>query len=250
MAKEPRRIGFYLPLSCEKHGNCTFVQEPDHFKDLDAGCGLPCKAKLSCGHACTLKCHPFPHNGMDCLEPCSRVLVCGHACTQLCHAVCKSDCQCIVPKFEQETWPINYAQTLAGSQVRGKHSRGSTSSTAPARQPSTPGAPLSNSRAASKQSYRDYASGGHAQFDKDLANVAARHAVEARLKLLDDKNAAALFGDSEDALLVDKAQEMKLVRTKPDGKGGMRGRWTGTYEPARRENAMSGKQEKASLMDL
>ncbi|KAL6718868.1 hypothetical protein ACLMJK_003102 [Lecanora helva] len=68
MGQDPRRIGFQLPLACQKHHEMTFVNDPQDLHELDGGCGKSCGEKLECGHKCPLKCHPFPHDQILCVE--------------------------------------------------------------------------------------------------------------------------------------------------------------------------------------
>ena len=92
MAKDPCRVGFYLPLTCKKHDEKTFIKgkvdilrtftprtwhypgvdlciichisaanllkEPEDFNCLDGGCTKACREEMSCGHICELSCHP------------------------------------------------------------------------------------------------------------------------------------------------------------------------------------------------
>lgn len=74
MVKDPCRVGFYLHLTCTKHNEKTFIKGDIHslrnlsvadlltdaedFDSLDGGCAMPCREELSCGHTCTLSCHP------------------------------------------------------------------------------------------------------------------------------------------------------------------------------------------------
>ena len=96
------------------------------------------------------------------------------------------------------------------------------------------------------QPYRDFAAGGHVEFDKNLVALAEQEAAEARGKQLDEENFAALFSDPGDATLVANSKKMTLVRTMSNGEGGSRGVWKGTYKPPRPKNA----SPEASLLDL
>ncbi len=40
MSKDPRRIGFYLPLTCEKHKEKTFIQGAHDVHDLCSICNI------------------------------------------------------------------------------------------------------------------------------------------------------------------------------------------------------------------
>ena len=254
MAKNPRRVGFYLPLTCEKHNNATFVQDAEGIEDLNGGCSLPCQGNLSCGHHCVLKCHPYSHDDITCQKPCTRVLGCGHTCTQLCYLECKSDCECQAVN-QLENQPISYAKATSGSlkperSLRPRQYATARSSTLPDSSLQSRGKGDNNRIQSSyKQSFRDYIEGGYDKSDQAIADSAHKHAVDAQLQRLDAENAAALFSPCDDTLLAGEIKGMKLVRTKDDGRGGKRGVWTGTYAPPQRENTVS-KKEEASLIDL
>ena len=123
MAREPRRVGFHLPLKCAKHGNVIFVKEADELANLDGGCRLPCGGLLSCSHECPLRCHPGSHSTtpdqndtIQCDKLCQRQLRCGHICKQLCHLECKSDCACKPMEDSGETLsPMKYSQVVSTS---------------------------------------------------------------------------------------------------------------------------------------
>jgi helicase required for RNAi-mediated heterochromatin assembly 1 len=69
---EPSRLDTSLPLRCRNHNNVTLVKDPEDFDDLHGGCKVLCGGELPCGHACTLKCHPFPHEDVNC-EVCRTI---------------------------------------------------------------------------------------------------------------------------------------------------------------------------------
>lgn len=79
MAKDPRRVGFALPLTCTNHGRKRWIQgmntqqtpcfwlccgfadmelDPTDWTTSNGGCERLCQGILSCGHTCHLKCHP------------------------------------------------------------------------------------------------------------------------------------------------------------------------------------------------
>ncbi|KMU83347.1 helicase required for RNAi-mediated heterochromatin assembly 1 [Coccidioides immitis H538.4] len=60
MRKEPKRLGYYIPVTCAGHDKKTLVRDPETWKKLDGGCLSPCGASLDCGHKCPLRCHAFP----------------------------------------------------------------------------------------------------------------------------------------------------------------------------------------------
>ncbi|SMQ49393.1 unnamed protein product [Zymoseptoria tritici ST99CH_3D7] len=63
---EPNRLGIELPLRCRNHGTVIRVSEPEHFDNLVGGCRIACGGTLPCGHHCTLTCHPFSHEDVNC----------------------------------------------------------------------------------------------------------------------------------------------------------------------------------------
>ena len=110
------------------------------------------------------------------------------------------------------------------------------------------------------QGYRDYAAGGHVASDKSLAALQTKQDAAARQERLDEENYRALFPETEEGLKPKKAGEdnVKLVRTISNGKGGNRGRWEGTFQVPKAENKKPGKQpgkkeemvEEVNLLDL
>lgn len=90
--KEPQsRLGVTLPIVCTNHGTSVHIKGPEDWLANHSGCDLPCDHVLNCGHACILKCHPFPHEGNCCMEDCIRLLDCGHLCVKTCHEECACD---------------------------------------------------------------------------------------------------------------------------------------------------------------
>ena len=106
------------------------------------------------------------------------------------------------------------------------------------------------------QGYRDYAAGGHVASDKSLAALQAKQDAAARQERLDEENYRALFPETDEGLKPKKAGEdnVKLVRTMSNGKGGNRGRWEGTFQVPKAENKKPGKkeekEEEVNLLDL
>ena len=91
MAQNPRRVGFHLPLRCQKHGRLTFVREAYAFTTLNSGCNQPCLEIRPCGHRCPELCHPWGHESSLCPEQCQKTLQCGHPCSQHCGVGCSCD---------------------------------------------------------------------------------------------------------------------------------------------------------------
>ena len=106
------------------------------------------------------------------------------------------------------------------------------------------------------QGYRDYAAGGHVASDKSLAALQAKQDAAARQERLDEENYRALFPETEEGLKPKTAadDDVKLVRTMSNGKGGNRGRWEGTFQVPKAENKKLGKkeeeEEEVNLLDL
>ena len=106
------------------------------------------------------------------------------------------------------------------------------------------------------QGYRDYAAGGHVAADKSLAALQAKQDAAARQEKLDEDNYRALFPETEEGLKPKKAGDdnVKLVRTMSNGKGGNRGRWEGTFLVPKAEHKKAGKEgekeEEVNLLDL
>ena len=260
MAKNPRRVGYHMQLTCEKHGNATFIREADGFKGLDGGCRLPCGEILPCGHQCTLKCHPYEHDYIECTKSCMRVLACGHPCMRSCSDQCKSNCNCKIPEPVVEVVPpTDYAKAHLG-RAEEDYAAPPESYAAPSEPhtaPPPPGPDLSTAppnrkstkkkQSDSKKAIREYANGGHVEHDKNLAKMAGQQAHKSRLKQLDDENAASLFGSHDDEKLAKGVSEMTLVRTKDGKNGGKRGVWEGTYRsPPRAEEK---RPHESSLLD-
>jgi len=239
MAKDPCRVGFYMHLTCEKHQEKTFIREPYEFACLDGGCVRPCREEMPCGHICTLNCHSFGHEAVN----------------------CQSGCE---PIQEEIPEPVNYAKAATSSPQKENKpiSRGASpqkrqSCTLPIREALPQKGKIPEYSASSSafrdlsevtQGYRDFAAGGHIESDRNLAALAERDNAEARQKRLDDENYAALFGGTEGEVAAKKG-DLKLVRTKDDGQGGSRGVWKGRMEVPQAKKAGS-KKEESSLLDL
>ena len=250
MAKNPRRVGFHFPLTCEKHKNATFIQDAEGIKILDGGCTLPCGQQLPCGHSCGLKCHPYSHEEVECPQRCTRES--------------NSGCGSVIVGKRKLTRPNDSVEAIAGFST--KHNKngllrrtdphvGRPSLNTSRRTSDICGQSFNNREVRPiavrfKQSFRSHAGGDGIQPDEDTVEAASQHVTIARLKQLDEENAAALFGPAAEEGLVDKSGEMKLVQPKDDGKGGSRDIWAGTYEPPKRELAVVGKEEEINLIDL
>ncbi|KIW00589.1 uncharacterized protein PV09_07942 [Verruconis gallopava] len=83
------RVVFRVPLQCSNHNKRMFIECVEDWDKIDGGCEKPCKGILSCGHPCTLKCHPFGHEKALCLQHCAKTLDCGHQCINRCCDKCR-----------------------------------------------------------------------------------------------------------------------------------------------------------------
>ncbi|KAG0633910.1 P-loop containing nucleoside triphosphate hydrolase protein [Tuber brumale] len=84
----PSRIGFGMPIVCQRHGKLEFIKESQDWIDIVGGCYQWCKELLPCSHTCHFRCHPFDHKDIRCLDPCLKRLVCGHQCQEDCYKPC------------------------------------------------------------------------------------------------------------------------------------------------------------------
>ena len=207
MGENPPRVGPKLPLTCKNHGRKVYISEPMQFLGLTGGCDLPCRDELPCGHECSLTCHPFAQDLVNCKKLCKKVLACGHECVEPCYLSCH--CPCGRPR-----------------------GRNDSRTPSPIKKPSTPQtslprrlANLADVRGGDGQAFRDFALGGHVQSDAELAAMAANELAELRLQQADSDMSNALFG-TENVVM---GQDMRLVRTASDANGMKRGVWKGTY---------------------
>ncbi|XP_067856938.1 NFX1-type zinc finger-containing protein 1-like [Heptranchias perlo] len=94
-------IGPTLRLCCQNHpGSDTLVSAAEDFKRApEGGCSLPCDFRLSCGHVCSLACHPYDpqHKSYKCPKPCQERCEEGHVCLARCCEPC-GKCQVKVTK--------------------------------------------------------------------------------------------------------------------------------------------------------
>ncbi|CAL1283925.1 unnamed protein product [Larinioides sclopetarius] len=98
-------IGQSLLLMCQNHPDtCRPVANDSDF-DLvpEGGCTRQCEFRLSCGHQCFLKCHPYDpeHQDIHCPKPCAKQCSEGHLCTRKCYEKCPP-CGFRVPKTIEE----------------------------------------------------------------------------------------------------------------------------------------------------
>ena len=82
-----------IPLICTNHGNEIRVKHVEDFDHLDGGCTQFCGGKMECGHQCPMRCHPSPHDRINCHLKCMKELECGHFCMKECSDVCGCECE-------------------------------------------------------------------------------------------------------------------------------------------------------------
>eukprot|EP00057_Strongylocentrotus_purpuratus_P023775 XP_011678249.1 PREDICTED: NFX1-type zinc finger-containing protein 1 isoform X2 [Strongylocentrotus purpuratus] len=100
--EEARRLELVdscLKLTCPHHpDNPITVSSVDGFQQLKEkqGCGLPCQARLDCGHGCKEPCHDHDSEQAKvvCKQPCNKS-ICenGHKCTRNCSEPCETKCR-------------------------------------------------------------------------------------------------------------------------------------------------------------
>ncbi|KAF8768116.1 NFX1-type zinc finger-containing protein 1-like [Argiope bruennichi] len=99
--KQNNAIGPSLQLMCQNHpGVSNIVQNDQDFDSVpEGGCSRKCEYRLSCGHVCSLMCHPYDseHLEIRCLKPCSKKCDYGHPCTKKCYKDC-APCETRVSK--------------------------------------------------------------------------------------------------------------------------------------------------------
>lgn len=94
LARNPSRVGKFLPITCTKHGVRVHITCAANWDHINGGCALECGGVLACGHACPSTCHPFPHSHIRCKERCAKIMPgCRHRCIEECH-IQPCRCQC------------------------------------------------------------------------------------------------------------------------------------------------------------
>ncbi|KAI9372575.1 P-loop containing nucleoside triphosphate hydrolase protein [Aspergillus egyptiacus] len=88
------RSGHDLPLTCVKHGNKIYIRDPADWPKTNGGCTLACGETLQCGHKCTVRCHSFSHDRIQCSEICNRQMACNHVCMVPCKSSHACSCNC------------------------------------------------------------------------------------------------------------------------------------------------------------
>ncbi|KAL4954088.1 P-loop containing nucleoside triphosphate hydrolase protein [Aspergillus filifer] len=154
---EPR-IGDQLPLTCVKHNRRSYVKEPSDLKKLDGGCDLICGEKLICGHKCSMRCHSFAHDQVQCNEVCNCKMACRHVCAETCSATHSCSCDCAeglrrAALAEQQANPGGYSYSLITATGSPEKERDSE-------------------RRAAVKGYQDYAKGGAKEHDAYLDQMA------------------------------------------------------------------------------
>ncbi|KAF3907778.1 hypothetical protein ABW21_db0200787 [Orbilia brochopaga] len=89
--RKPTAISTTIPLSCKRHKRMTYIEHVSDWVELNGGCQSKCGELLACGHQCTLRCHPYDHAVVACVDICRKTLECGHRCRKECREKCKCD---------------------------------------------------------------------------------------------------------------------------------------------------------------
>ena len=96
-------FGKSLKLVCRNHPKqITEVRTAADFLNVpEGGCNIPCGARLLCGHACAMSCHPqdLDHKEYKCVKPCGKVISgCPrrHRCRKFCFQECDKRCMKLV----------------------------------------------------------------------------------------------------------------------------------------------------------
>ncbi|KAF8778266.1 NFX1-type zinc finger-containing protein 1 [Argiope bruennichi] len=103
--KDNNAIGPSLLLFCQNHP--TISKAVTDVTDFDfvpeGGCTQQCEFRLSCGHLCSLKCHPYDprHEDIQCPKPCTEKCIEGHLCAMKCYEDCPP-----CPVIVSDTIPI------------------------------------------------------------------------------------------------------------------------------------------------
>ena len=107
-AAEPKRIGYSLPITCQRHNKRVEIKELSEWNDNKGGCTQTCGQTKPCNHICKLKCHPFGHESVRCYDVCLKPLkCCNEPCLQQCHEECScNECK-QVPVAEMDLLTVN-----------------------------------------------------------------------------------------------------------------------------------------------
>ncbi|KAK6336216.1 hypothetical protein TWF696_001779 [Orbilia brochopaga] len=89
--RKPTAISTTIPLTCQRHKRMTYIEHVSDWVELNGGCKAMCGELLECGHQCTLRCHPYDHAAVACVDICRKVLECGHRCRKECRDKCKCE---------------------------------------------------------------------------------------------------------------------------------------------------------------
>ena len=114
VVNEMKCIGDALPLQCQIHPDQTVLAKvPEDFsKCPEGGCRKLCSFRLTCGHGCTLLCHPWgrDHKFFNCLKVCEKVLPCHHKCQRKCYECADGCAPCI--KMVEKTHKCGHSMML------------------------------------------------------------------------------------------------------------------------------------------
>ena len=195
---------------------------------------------------------------MVCNQPCERPRACGHPCLEACYSTCRCICsndrdaERVVAVVKELPVKRTQSKTHSGSQSRVHESHLNPPHS------SSPRSQLSRHEIKQAvQAYQDFSKGGHIEADKkgiasakEQAALATDEESLAKLRILDEEMAAALFGDTPpsppSASPNKKEGEAKVVRPGADGK--QRFRWEDTFV-AGGSGGEKAKEPEPSLLD-
>ncbi|SLM34912.1 P-loop containing nucleoside triphosphate hydrolase [Lasallia pustulata] len=205
MSSSPNRVGSSLPITCKNHDSRTLIQDALSWSFLNGGCDRACNDVLPCGHTCELRCHPFPHDLINCHHRCEQVLPCGHQCIEPCYLrTCK--CTCIKGKGHTHLFRTHSPKNLElepfaafdlppdwpPATPRNNHPpnrfHGHLSPPKPRRERSPPRSPERGT-----ELFRDFAQGGHVGSDARLDRLLRDEEARERQRVADEAMARALF---------------------------------------------------------
>ena len=228
-----RRVGYTLPLWCERHQRQFWIEGPADWQRNVGGCDRRCGGRLPCGHPCPENCHPWPHQLYSCKAPCMKMLACGHKCSRDCYM---EPCEC----------------ASACSRRRGEGPVAASNN-------ATVGAESAHARAQPTESldsavrrYQQFANDGAVDesraFESHLPQQEGRVRSEtlARQNQLDEENSRLLFRD--DASHDDVKAKLVDYKEQPDGSIERRWEMVHTTRPGKKATAAA-EAKFYSLMD-
>ncbi|KAL8683219.1 MAG: hypothetical protein Q9186_000831 [Xanthomendoza sp. 1 TL-2023] len=236
MSEKPRRIGFFLPLTCVNHGVTTYVKRTlksslstrtRMFSATNPAIGSSSAAtsarKSATSHADVLVVE------LDQVNRDSR--------PPMCHfQIFRIAPRPIAQRIEDDLTPRDSATK--------------TPSVSPSKTPYRYSGPHSQALmelTPEGQPFRDFAAGGYVEADAAAIVTTAEIADKERLRQLDEVNEAALFGDLIDTSLTPRTNELKLTATRQTRDGTTRNIYEGLYSSSGGKSDVS--LQEPSLLD-